>query len=335
MLVLAVLHALFLSILAANLAYLRRTRSDRAAPDPLPSVSVLIPARNEAPQPPPPAPDARRAGLPRGRGGGLRRRLGGRDLGRDRRGRRARPGPPGRRPAAGLDREGPCALPGDAPGGGRPLPLPRCRRCAARRRGAAAARRALGGGRPTGRGRGGGPERAAPAARRRSPLDEPRPVCRPRRPATRAHPAHRRAGAGLAQRAVLARPGRRLPPPRAARRAPGRGARRRQDRPLPQGARHARRAARPPRRPRRVDVPEPRRGVGRLSQERLPAARRHAAPVRALAGAVLGGLCAAAARLAVVPGVALPPQGRDRFVGALPPCGSASAPRSPSSSAAS
>ncbi len=48
MLVLAGLHALFLSILAANLVYLRRTRDDRTAPDPLPSVSVLVPARNEA-----------------------------------------------------------------------------------------------------------------------------------------------------------------------------------------------------------------------------------------------------------------------------------------------
>ncbi len=48
MLVLAALHALFLGILAANLLYLRWRRDDRRVPEPLPSVSVLIPARNEA-----------------------------------------------------------------------------------------------------------------------------------------------------------------------------------------------------------------------------------------------------------------------------------------------
>ena len=48
MIALLSLHALFLSVLAANLFYLRRTRSARVAPATLPSVSVLIPARNEA-----------------------------------------------------------------------------------------------------------------------------------------------------------------------------------------------------------------------------------------------------------------------------------------------
>ena len=48
MILIAALHALFLSILAANVLYLRRTRSARTAPAALPSVSVLIPARNEA-----------------------------------------------------------------------------------------------------------------------------------------------------------------------------------------------------------------------------------------------------------------------------------------------
>ncbi|MEM1042680.1 MAG: glycosyltransferase [Bacteroidota bacterium] len=48
MLVLGGLHAVFLSILAVNLAYLWRTKRARLAPSPLPRVSVLIPARNEA-----------------------------------------------------------------------------------------------------------------------------------------------------------------------------------------------------------------------------------------------------------------------------------------------
>lgn len=48
MLVLVALHALFLSILAANLVYLWQTKRARVVPDPLPSVSVVIPARNEA-----------------------------------------------------------------------------------------------------------------------------------------------------------------------------------------------------------------------------------------------------------------------------------------------
>ncbi len=48
MLFLIGLHALFLSILAANLVYLWRTKHARIAPDLLPPVSVLIPARNEA-----------------------------------------------------------------------------------------------------------------------------------------------------------------------------------------------------------------------------------------------------------------------------------------------
>lgn len=48
MLPLVVLHALFLTVFAANLLYLRRARDERVVPERWPSVSVLIPARNEA-----------------------------------------------------------------------------------------------------------------------------------------------------------------------------------------------------------------------------------------------------------------------------------------------
>jgi glycosyltransferase involved in cell wall biosynthesis len=45
---LAALHVLFLAVLAANVGYLRRARRARVVPERWPSVSVLIPARNEA-----------------------------------------------------------------------------------------------------------------------------------------------------------------------------------------------------------------------------------------------------------------------------------------------
>lgn len=45
---LAALHTLFLAVFAANLLYLRRARSERVVPERWPSVSVLVPARNEA-----------------------------------------------------------------------------------------------------------------------------------------------------------------------------------------------------------------------------------------------------------------------------------------------
>ncbi len=48
MLLLVGLHALFLGVLASNLLHLRRARAVRADLDDLPTVSVLIPARNEA-----------------------------------------------------------------------------------------------------------------------------------------------------------------------------------------------------------------------------------------------------------------------------------------------
>ena len=47
MLPLLAAHAALLGLVAANLAYLRRTRRDRRAPEAWPRVSVLVPARNE------------------------------------------------------------------------------------------------------------------------------------------------------------------------------------------------------------------------------------------------------------------------------------------------
>src|SRR5690606_29980411 len=121
-----------------------------------------------------------------------------------------------------------------------------------------------------------------------------------------------------AQRAVLGDPLRGLPPPRAAREPPRRGARRRADRPLSESARPPRGAARPPRRARGVDVPQPRRGVGGVPQERVPHPGRNAGAVPRRAGGLLGAVRAAAARLAVVPRLALRAQGRVRRVRAVP-----------------